>query len=113
MKGHTLEPVIRNFEGNSNPLLGPGDGVSTYVMLYVQHAPGESSPDHVHPWEHQAFRTEGSGVLTFGGKEYPIKAGDAVLVPGGVQHQFTNTGTTPMNRVTVNPIESVQGKGAG
>jgi quercetin dioxygenase-like cupin family protein len=103
-----LEPVIRNQDGNSNPLLGPGDGVSSYVMLSVQHAPGASSPDHIHPWEHQAFITEGSGILTCGGKTYPIKAGDAVLVPGNVQHQFTNTGNVPMSRVTVNPIESTQ-----
>ena len=103
-----MEPVIRNQSDHENPILGPGDGVSSYVMLYVKHAIGESSPDHVHPWEHQAFITEGSGILVFGGKEYPIKAGDAVLVPGGVRHQFTNTGNVPMNRVTVNPIESVQ-----
>jgi quercetin dioxygenase-like cupin family protein len=77
-------------------------------MLYVKHAPGEASPDHTHKWEHQAFITEGSGVLVFGGKEYPITAGDAVLVPGGIRHQFINTGDVPMNRVTVNPIESVQ-----
>ncbi len=108
-----MGPVIRNFEGNRNPILGPEDGVSTYVMLYVQHAPGKSSPDHIHPWEHQAFITEGAGVLIFDGEEFPIKAGDAVLVPGGVRHQFKNTGSVPMNRVTVNPIESVQGGGSG
>jgi len=100
------EPVIRNFEGASNPLLGPGDGVSSYVMLYVRHEPGSSSPDHVHPWEHQAFITEGAGILTCDGVKYPVKAGDAVLVPGGVPHQFTNTGEVMMSRVTVNPVES-------
>lgn len=104
-----MEPIIRNFEGHKNPLLGPGDGVSTYVMLYVLHEPGESSPDHTHPWEHQAFITEGSGVLVCGGKEHPIKAGDAVLVPGGVRHQFKNTGSARLSRVTVNPVESVKG----
>jgi mannose-6-phosphate isomerase-like protein (cupin superfamily) len=77
-------------------------------MLYVKHAPGEASPDHTHEWEHQAFITEGAGVLVFGGKEFPITEGDAVLVPGGIRHQFINTGDVPMNRVTVNPIESVQ-----
>jgi quercetin dioxygenase-like cupin family protein len=103
-----VEPVIRNEQGNNNPLLGPNDGVSSYVMLYIKHAPGESSPDHTHAWEHQAFITEGAGVLIFDGREYPIKEGDAVLVPGGVRHQFTNTGDVPMHRVTVNPIESVK-----
>ena len=103
-----VEPVIRNENGSTNPLLGPGDGVSTYVMLYVKHGPGESSPDHIHEWEHQAFITRGAGILVCGGKEYPVKAGDAVLVPGGIRHQFINTGEVPLHRVTVNPIESVQ-----
>lgn len=105
------KPVIRNFKAHKNPLLGAQDGVSTYVMLYVRHAPGESSPDHIHPWEHQAFITEGSGVLVCDGKDYPISTGDAVLVPGGVRHQFKNTGTVTMSRVTVNPVESVQAEG--
>lgn len=100
-------PVIKNYTGSPNPLLGPGDGVSTYVMLYVRQEPGVHSPDHVHPWEHQAFITEGSGTLVCGGAEYPIKAGDAVLVPGGVRHQFKNTGSVTLSRVTVNPVESV------
>lgn len=104
-----MKPVIRNFAGNSNPLLGPDDGVSTSVLLFVQHKPGESSPDHVHPWEHMAFITEGTGELTVEGEKYPIKAGDAVLVPGGTRHQFTNIGETMLSRVTVNPLESVQG----
>ena len=102
------DPVIKSFKDHGNPLLGMQDGVSTYVMLYVQHGPGEATPDHVHPWEHQAFITEGAGVLFCGGKEYPIAAGDAILVPGGVRHQFKNPGAATMSRVTVNPIESVQ-----
>ena len=104
-----MKPVIRNVEGNSNPLLGPADGSATSVLLLVQHQPGESSPDHVHAWEHMAYITEGSGVLTVEGEKFPIKAGDAVLVPGGVRHQFTNTGDVLMSRVTVNPLESARG----
>lgn len=104
-----MRPVIRNVEGNPNPLLGPEDGSATSVLLLVRHAPGESSPDHVHPWEHMAYITEGAGVLTVEGEQFPIRAGDAVLVPGGQRHQFTNTGDVPMSRVTVNPLESVAG----
>ena len=41
------------------------------------------------------------------GTEYPIKAGDAVLVPPGVEHQFRNRGSGTLSRVTVNPLSSV------
>ena len=107
-----MEPVIRNFEGNQNLLLRPGDSVSTYVRLYVRCVPGESTPDHVHPCERRAFITEGSGVLIRGGKEHPITAGDAPLIPPNVRRQLKNTGSMPVIRVTVNPIESVRA-GAG
>ena len=103
-----MNPVIRNEKNSENPLLGPKEGASNYVMLMVKHDPGESSPDHTHPWEHQAYITEGSGILVCDGNDYPIKTGDAVMVPGGIRHQFINTGDVPLHRVTVNPIESVQ-----
>ena len=102
-----MKPVIKNEASNSNPLLGPQDGELDYVMLFVKHKPGESSPDHTHPWEHQAFITKGSGILVCDGNEYPIKRGDAILVPRNVRHQFKNTGNTPLERVTVNPTESL------
>ncbi|HAL48131.1 MAG: cupin domain-containing protein [SAR202 cluster bacterium] len=104
-----MDPVIRKAEGSKNPVLGPSDGVPNYVMLYVQHAPGASSPHHTHAWEHQAFIVEGEGVLWCDGKEFPIKAGDAVLVPPDSDHQFRNTGSTTLSRVTVNPLSSVGG----
>ena len=103
-----MNPVIKNYRDNKNPILGKEDGVPNYVMLYVRHEPGEFSPLHTHPWEHQAFITEGSGVLYLGGEEYPIREGDAVHVPENVEHQFRNTGKTAMNRVTVNPLSSVE-----
>ena len=102
-----MDPVIRKAEGSKNPVQGPSDGVPNYVMLYVQHPPGGSSPHHTHAWEHQAFIVEGEGVLWCDGKEFPIKAGDAVLVPPESDHQFRNTGSTTLSRVTVNPLSSV------
>ena len=102
-----MEPVIRNYRGASNPLLGPDDGAPNYVLLYVQQAPGASSPHHTHPWEHQAFIVEGLGVLWCEGKEYELEQGDAVLVPPDVEHHFTNTGSVTLGRVTVNPLSSV------
>ena len=70
-----MEPVIKNHEGESNPILGPDDGVPNYVMLYVQHPPGGSSAHHTHPWEHQAFIVEGEGFLWCDGHRVSDQAG--------------------------------------
>ena len=47
-------------------------------------------------------------MLWVEGTEYPIRKGDAVLVPPNVNHQFRNTGDTTLSRVTVNPLNSVE-----
>ena len=103
-----MKPIIKNYLNFSNPILNAEDGVPNYVMLYVQHAPRESTPLHIHPWEHQAFITEGSGILFFENDEYPIKTGDCIYVPANSEHQFRNTGDVKMSRVTINPISSTQ-----
>ena len=102
-----MKPVIKSVGAAANPVLGPDDGTPNYVMLWVQHPPGGSSAQHVHAWEHQAYIVEGEGVLWVEGEEYPIRAGDAVLVPPDVEHQFRNTGEVTLSRVTVNPLSSV------
>lgn len=102
-----MKPTIKNVADFANPVLGPGDGVPNYAMLWVQHPPGGTSPLHTHTWEHQAYIVEGEGVLWVEGEEYPIRAGDAVLVPPDVEHQFRNTGGETLSRVTVNPLSSV------
>ncbi|MBS1142836.1 MAG: Cupin region [Proteobacteria bacterium] len=45
----------------------------------------------------QFFRIEeGSGEAIMNGARTPIKAGYAVLVPAGVNHNIVNTGTVPL-----------------
>lgn len=102
-----MKPTIKSVSDFPNPVLGPADGVPNYVMLWVQHPPGGASAQHIHAWEHQAYIVEGEGVLWVEGEEYPIRAGDAVLVPPDAEHQFRNTGETVLSRVTVNPLSSV------
>ena len=103
-----MNPVIKNRENVPNPVLGPEDGVPNYVMLYAEHQPGDSSPFHSHKWEHEVFIIEGSGTLSCDSKTYPIRKGDAILVPPNSKHQFVNTGKKPLIRITVNPLTSVQ-----
>ena len=101
-----MEPIIKNFQNYSNPILGEKDGAPTVVSLYHDHEPGDMSPHHSHDWEHQAFITRGSGIVWVDGKEYPISTGDFVLVPPNSSHYFKNTGTSVLSRDTFNPLRS-------
>lgn len=40
--------------------------------------------------------TSGQGKATINGTDQDVKAGDLMVVPAGTQHQFVNTGPTPL-----------------
>jgi len=101
-----MKPVIKNYKKFPNPVLGSEDGVSTVISLYHEHEPGQTSEQHEHDWEHQAFIVGGAGVVFVEGFEYPIQAGDFVLIPPNSFHYFKNTGSVTLSRVTFNPIRS-------
>ncbi len=101
-----MKPVIKSYKKFSNPVLGVQDGVPTVISLYHDHKPGETSEQHEHNWEHQAFILTGTGVVFVDGQEYPIESGDFVLIPPDSFHYFKNTGLVTLSRVTFNPIRS-------
>jgi mannose-6-phosphate isomerase-like protein (cupin superfamily) len=45
--------------------------------------------------------TSGKGKATINGVDQEVKAGDLIIVPAGTQHQFINTGPTPLILYTV------------
>lgn len=45
--------------------------------------------------------TSGTGKATIAGVDQDVKAGDMMIVPAGTQHQFVNTGPTPLILYTV------------
>ena len=57
--------------------------------------------DEVHTVDQALTFTSGIGKATVNGKDQDIKAGDLVVVPAGTQHQFINTGPTPLILYTV------------
>lgn len=66
-------------------------------------APGVSEGSHTHEgddnYEETYYFTQGRGIMTIEGEEVEVKAGDAILVPPGVDHGFRNTGTEPLRVV--------------
>jgi quercetin dioxygenase-like cupin family protein len=111
-QGSGKPPVVRNYRQLDmkvgHVLLQGKDGVPNHVLLYNgPMAPGKvSHPEtngHVHPWEHTVFILEGSGAIVVEGKNHPVTAGDAILVPQKARHQWKNETKAPMLRVTFNP----------
>ena len=82
-------------------------------MTYSEIAPGKTSSHHIHPWEHEVFIIEGAGTLVCDGKEYPVKEGDAIFIPGGVDHYtLNNGGQGVIRRIEVNPLIAARSGGA-
>lgn len=111
-----MEPVIRNiknlFKGAGTParLISVDDNPPTCTLTYSVIDPGKSSTRHIHPWEHEAYILEGSGVLLCDGKEYAIKEGDGIFIPGNVDHYVLNNKTSgPIRRVMISPLSASQG----
>ena len=67
--------------------------------------PGVSEGSHTHEGDESLeeiyYFLRGEGVMWVDGHNVPIAAGDAVLVPPGVDHGFRNTGTKPLKLVIV------------
>jgi quercetin dioxygenase-like cupin family protein len=57
---------------------------------------GGNIGDEVHTVDQVLTFTSGEGKATINGKDQGVKAGDLMAVPAGTQHQFVNTGETPL-----------------
>ncbi|MCI0781148.1 MAG: cupin domain-containing protein [Chloroflexi bacterium] len=114
-----MEPVIRNFrnlftpEGPSARLVWLDDNPPTCTMTYSEINPDQTSAHHIHPWEHEVYIIKGAGTLICDGKDYPVKEGDAILIPGDVDHYtLNNGGQGAIRRIEINPLMAAQQGGA-
>ena len=84
-------------------LIGTPDGAPNFAMRQFEVAPGGHTPLHQHPYEHEVFVLEGSGVVQEGSTPHPLKAGDVVYVAPDEVHQFRNSGTAPLKFLCLVP----------
>ena len=114
-----MEPVIRNYRslhtqgGAPMRLISLEDNPPTCTMTLSVIEPGKTSAHHIHPWEHEVYIIEGTGVLLCDGKEYPVKQGDGMFIPGNVDHYTLNNATRgAIRRIEINPLIASQSGGA-
>ena len=70
-------------------------GLYSQVVLMTIPVGGDIG-DEVHTVDQALTFTSGQGKATINGKDQDVQAGDLMVVPAGTQHQFINTGPTPL-----------------
>ncbi|KAG9005572.1 hypothetical protein FRB94_001431 [Tulasnella sp. JGI-2019a] len=75
-------------------------GLYSQVVLMTIPVGGDIG-DEIHTVDQALTFTSGEGKATIAGKDQDVKAGDLVVVPAGTQHQFVNTGPTPLILYTI------------
>jgi len=88
---------------NMRVVAGPEHGALNFTMRVFTIEPGGNTPLHHHDFEHEIFIHEGLGQLVYEGKVRELWPGFVAYIPPNVEHQFRNTGTTPMVFVCVVP----------
>jgi quercetin dioxygenase-like cupin family protein len=84
-------------------LIGPADGVPTFVMRRFLLKPGAATPWHKHNWEHEIFVMQGRGLVVSEEGKKQLKRGSVVFVPAREMHQFKNAGKTTFSMLCLVP----------
>ena len=86
-------------------LITEREGASNFYMRLFEIGSGGNTPDHSHEWEHEVFILEGEGKLVGDELTLPLRAGDAVFVPGGENHHFESFGGKTMKMLCLIPAQ--------
>ncbi|OGO06107.1 MAG: hypothetical protein A2Z76_00555 [Chloroflexi bacterium RBG_13_56_8b] len=81
------------------------DGAPNFCMRVFEVEPGSATPEHAHPWEHEAFILSGRGVVRGGQGETDIGEGSVVFIAPGEQHCFINTGKQVLRFICLIPLQ--------
>jgi mannose-6-phosphate isomerase-like protein (cupin superfamily) len=85
---------------DANEVHGHNHNAAVSVIV-VDAPPGGGPKLHRHPYEEVFVIQEGSVTFTAGGETIEAKGGQVVVVPAGVAHKFTNSGTGRLRQVDV------------
>lgn len=87
-------------------MVGRDDNAPTFAMRHFVVEPGGHTPRHQHPYEHEVYVAQGALEAECDGATHTVNAGDVLLVPSNVLHQFVNAGTEPARFLCLVPLES-------
>ena len=85
---------------------GKYGGVAASFFL-VHTEPGKGPALHKHPYEEVFIVQEGEVTFVVGTETLTVKRGNVVIVPPETPHKFTNTGTTALRQLSIQPTKEM------
>lgn len=76
-------------------LIDESDGAPNFSLRRFELAAGSEVPRHTNAVEHEQYVLAGEYVVGVGEEEHVVAAGDALLIPAGVEHWYRNDGDEP------------------
>jgi len=72
-------------------LISPDEGPNFALRRFAM-KPGGGMPLHTNAVEHEQYVLAGQARIRVGDQVHEVKAGDVLLIPAGVPHDYLNTG---------------------
>lgn len=82
-----------------------GDIAASYFLVHTE--PGKGAALHTHPYEEIFVVQEGEVTFVVGTETLTVKGGNVVIVPPETPHKFTNSGTTPLRQLSIQPTKEI------
>ena len=95
-KTTTMDRQERGNGVRSLPLASRASGAEQMLTGMSEIPVGGTIPLHTHSSEEFILVLRGHALVRVEGEETPVQAMDATWIPPGVEHQFVNTGTEPL-----------------
>ena len=80
-------------------------GAANYAMRLFTIEPSGKIPRHQHPWEHEIFILEGSGIIGCCDEKKEVKEGDFLYIEPDVPHWYKNNGNKPWKFLCIIPYK--------
>ncbi|MFW5917159.1 MAG: cupin domain-containing protein [Halorubrum sp.] len=93
--GIDYEPVDAAEGLRKGVLIDESDGAPHFAMRRFELDAGAEVPRHTNAVEHEQYVLAGEYVVGLGENEHRVSAGDALLIPAGVEHWYRNDGEEP------------------
>jgi mannose-6-phosphate isomerase-like protein (cupin superfamily) len=78
---------------------------ATVSIIVIDATPGSGPKLHRHPYEEVFVIQQGNVTFTAGDETIEATGGQVVVVPAGVAHKFTNSGTGRLRQVDMHASE--------